>query len=118
MMLTEGPTRHVDCIDQLLPIRDALDIIGGKWKVLILTAIMHGNRRFTAIQHSIPKISPKVLAKELKDLEAHHLIKRLVQEDYPATIEYITTDHAKSLKEVMLVLHAWGIKHRKQVLGT
>ena len=118
MILTEGTTRQVDCFHQMLPIRDALEVIGGKWKVLILTSVMQGNRRFTDIQHSIPKISPKVLAKELKELQTHQLIARLVQEDYPASIDYVVTDHVQSLKQVMLALQAWGVGHRKHLFGS
>ncbi|WP_425351939.1 winged helix-turn-helix transcriptional regulator [Hymenobacter wooponensis] len=59
MILTEGTTKRVACIEQMMPIRDALEVISGKWKMLILTSIMHGNRRFTEIQASIPKINPK-----------------------------------------------------------
>lgn len=117
MILTEGKTRHVDCIEQILPIRDALEVIGGKWKVIILTSIMHGNRRFTDILRSIPRINPKVLSKELKDMEEHQLIKRIVHDEYPILIEYVATDYSRSLKKVMLELHSWGVNYRKQLLG-
>ncbi|WP_041258288.1 winged helix-turn-helix transcriptional regulator [Fibrella aestuarina] len=117
MILTEGKTKQIDCIDQILPIRDALDVISGKWKVLILTSIMRDNRRFTEIQRSIPKINPKVLAKELKDMEEHQLIQRIVHEDNLGLIEYVATDYSRSLKNVMMELHNWGVNHRKQLLG-
>lgn len=117
MILTEGKTMHVDCIEQMLPIRDALDVTGGKWKVLILTSIMQGNRRFTDILRSNPKINSNVLSKELKNMEEHQLIKRIVHEEYPVSIEYIATDYSRSLKQVMLELHSWGVNHRKQLLG-
>ena len=117
MILTESKTKRMDCIEQMLPIRDALDVISGKWKVLILTAIMHDLRRFTEIQRSIPNINPKVLSKELKDLEEHQLIQRIVHANHPSSIEYIATDYARSLKKVMIELHSWGVNHRKQILG-
>ena len=117
MILTEGNNPQVVCLEQMLPIRDALEIVGGKWKILILTAIMQGNHRFKEIERSIPKISPKVLAKELKDMEMHQLIKRVVHEEYPVRIEYLATEHALSLKKVMLELHAWGIAHHQKMFG-
>ncbi len=116
MILTEGKTKYVDCIEQMLPIRDALDVISGKWKVLILSSIMQGNRRFMEIKMSIPKINPKVLSKELKDMEEHQLIKRIVHDNYPVLIEYIATDYSRTLKKVMMELHAWGVNHRKQLI--
>ena len=118
MLLTEGTTQQLDCLTQVQPIRDALDVISGKWKVLIISSIMQGNRRFSEIETSIPKLNPKVLAKELKDLEEHQLIRRLVHEDdYPVRIEYVATDYARTLKTVMLALHDWGVGHRKRIMG-
>lgn len=109
--------KHGDCVSDMLPIRDALDVINGKWKMLILVSLLHGNRRFSEIQRSIPKINAKVLAKELKDLEQHKLVQRTVYNDYPVLIEYTTTDHAKTLKKVMSELYAWGVMHRKKIIG-
>ena len=117
MILTEGKTKHVACLGEMLPIRDALEVVGGKWKVLILTSIMQGNRRFTEIERSIPKLNPKVLSKELKDLEEHKLVERVVHDDYPVRIEYIATDYSHSLKQVMLELHTWGVNHHKKLFA-
>ncbi len=117
MILTEGETKHVACLEQMLPIQDALDVVGGKWKVVILTSVMQGNRRFKEIERSIPKINPKILSKELKDMEEHQLIKRVTHDDYPVSIEYIATEYARSLKKVMMELHAWGVNHRKKLFA-
>ncbi len=106
MILSEGKTKNLDCIEQILPIRDALEVISGKWKVLILTSIMHDNRRFSEIQRIIPEINPKVLSNELKDLEEHQLIQRIVHDEYPVLIEYVATEYSRSLKKVMLELHS------------
>ena len=64
------------CSDMLVPIQDALYVVNGKWKILILVAISHGYQRFTDIQKNVPKISGNMLAKELKELEQYELIKR------------------------------------------
>ena len=117
MILTEGDSRQVACLAQMLPIRDALEVVSGKWKILILTSMMHGNRRFTEIARSIPKLTAKVLAKELKDLEEHQLVEHIVHDDYPTSIEYFATKYSHSLKKLMLELHAWGINHHKQLFG-
>jgi DNA-binding HxlR family transcriptional regulator len=106
---------HEECLKLMLPVRDALDVISGKWKILILISIMHGNSRFRKIEKSIPKITSKVLAKELKDLEEHKLIKRTVYDDYPVKIEYTITEYAISLEKVMNELHIWGLNHRKKI---
>lgn len=115
MILTEGITKQINCIEQMRPIRDALDVISGKWKILVLTSIMQGNRRFTEIEKSIPNIKPKVLSSELKDLEDNQLIERIVHDTQPVSVDYVATEYSRSLKKVMLELHDWGVNHRKKV---
>lgn len=106
---------HKDCMSVLVPVRDTLDIIGGKWKLLILISIWEGNKYFREIERSIPKLSTKVLSKELKDLEVNKLINRTIIEDYPVRIEYTITDHTKTLQTVIETLRDWGLNHRKEV---
>ena len=108
---------EVNCLSMMLPIRDALDVISGKWKLMILISIRFGNKRFGEIEKSIPKITPKVLAKELKDMEEHKLIKRTVYDDYPVVIEYTVTEYSNSLEGVIAALRDWGVNHRKKILG-
>ncbi len=106
-----------ECDKRMLPIRDALDVISGKWKMMILLSIMNGHHRFGEIERSLMKISSKVLAKELKDLEEHKLITRKVEEGRPISISYALTPYADSLQPVIQVLHDWGMNHRKVILG-
>ncbi|WP_210151560.1 winged helix-turn-helix transcriptional regulator [Chryseobacterium scophthalmum] len=108
---------HLDCLNTVKPVRDALDVISGKWKLLIIISISVGNCRFTDIQESIPGITPRSLAKELKDLEHHMLIKRLIVESYPIKISYTLDDYAKSLTPVIDALKDWGINHQKKLDG-
>ncbi len=108
---------HKECLSALVPVRDTLDIIGGKWKLLIIISIWEGNKHFREIERSIPKLSTKVLAKELKELEENKLVQRTVVDDYPVRIEYTITSHAKALKSVISELHNWGVKHRKKIFG-
>ena len=108
---------HKECMSSLLPVKDTLDVIGGKWKLLILISIAEGNKHFREIERSIPKLSTKVLAKQLKELEVNKLIQRTVIDDFPVRIEYTATEHAKSLKKVIEALHDWGVYHRSEVFG-
>lgn len=110
-------TRHTECTSEMLPVRDALDIISGKWKLLILISISSGKNRFREIERSIPKITSKVLAKELKDLEENELIKRTVYDNTPVLIEYVITPYAKTLQPVIQALSDWGKNHRKKIIG-
>lgn len=106
---------HCDCLNTIKPVRDALDVISGKWKLPIIISIGVGNDRFTDIQESIPGITPKVLAKELKDLEQHKLIKRVVKEDYPVKISYKVEEYADTLTPIIYSLKDWGVNHRKKI---
>jgi len=108
---------HKDCMSVLVPVRDTLDVIGGKWKLLILISVWEGNKYFREIERSIPKLSTKVLAKELKDLEVNKLVKRTIIDDYPVRIEYTITEHTKTLQTVIEALRDWGLHHRKEILG-
>lgn len=108
---------HTTCLKELLPVRDALDAISGKWKLQIIIAIWAGNKRFKEIERQIPKITAKMLSKELKDLEASRLIKRTVYDTLPVTVEYTVTPHARALGKVIEALHDWGVLHRKKIMG-
>ena len=108
---------HSDCSKSLLPVRDALDALNGKWKLQIIISLMFGNKRFTQIAKEIPNITDKMLPKELRDLEAHELVKRTVYDSIPVVVEYTLTEHGRSLRELIDVLRVWGIKHRNQVMG-
>ena len=108
---------HTDCLASMLPIQDALEVISGKWKLLILTSVSAGNNRFRNIQDSIPKLSSKVLAKELKELETHQLIKHTVSEQSSGIMEYVLLPYAETLSEVLRALRKWGKSHRNKIMG-
>lgn len=108
---------HKECMSALLAVRDTLDVIGGKWKILILISIWEGNKHFREIERSIPKLSTKVLSKELKDMEENHLITRTVLNGFPVRTEYTPTEHSKTLEKVIKELYNWGVNHRKKIFG-
>lgn len=108
---------HKECLSALVPVKDTLDIIGGKWKILILISVWEGNRHFREIERSIPKLSTKVLAKELKDMEANKLVIRTVVNGFPVRTEYTPTEYSKTLQKVINELRNWGVIHRKEIFG-
>jgi DNA-binding HxlR family transcriptional regulator len=101
----------------LLPLKDALDILSGKWKLQIIFSLKLGRKRFKEIQRSIPGITPKMLSKELKELEINELAQRFVYDTKPMTVEYELTDYGQSLKPVVSELYKWGAAHRKRIIG-
>jgi len=111
-MLTKG-----SCPKTMLSIRDALEALEGKWKLLILFSLSGGPKRFKQISKDVGSITDKTLSKELKSLETNKLIKREVFDTFPPTVEYSITPHGLSLEKVLDELHYWGLAHRKKVIG-
>ena len=105
------------CVKMLLPVKDALDILSGKWKLPIIIALTFGKKRFKQIQREIPGISPKMLSKELKELEINQLVDRNVYDTVPVSVEYKLTAYGKTLKPLIGELHDWGAKHRKKIIA-
>lgn len=101
----------------LLTVRDALDVINGKWKLQIIVSLWAGNKRFRKIERSIPGMTPKVLAKELRDLQEHQLVKRTVHDDSPVSVEYSLQPYANTLRVVVEELAKWGRDHRERILA-
>ncbi|MDQ0780984.1 helix-turn-helix domain-containing protein [Chryseobacterium sp. W4I1] len=114
----EKQHNHKDCMQALKPVRDTLDVINGKWKLQIIISLNAGNKRFTEIERSIPKLTSKVLAKELKELEQNGLVERIVKDTYPVSIEYYPTPYTNTLHSVVESLKDWGENHRKHIFGT
>lgn len=108
---------HEKCQGMIKPVRDALEVLNGRWKLPILIALSFGTRRFKQISKEVNGITDKVLSKELKDLEANQLIKREVYDTFPPTVEYSITPHGKSLENVIDELRDWGMSHRKKIIG-
>jgi DNA-binding HxlR family transcriptional regulator len=101
----------------LRAVRDALEVLNGKWKLQILIAILSGTKRFKEIAREIEGISDRMLSKELRELETHQLVARQVYETFPPTVEYSATTHTLSLHPVINALKIWGAAHREKILG-
>jgi len=115
---TEGVTPgHTECSQFTIPIRDTLDILSGKWKLPIIGALVTGKKRFKEMERGIPKITARMLSKELKELEMNQLVKRTVYDTTPVSVEYELTAYGNSLQDVLIALRDWGIKHRSRILG-
>jgi DNA-binding HxlR family transcriptional regulator len=104
------------CPKNVLAIKDAMEALEGRWKLLILFSLSSGTKRFKEISRDVNGITDRVLSKELKHLETNKLIKREVHDTFPPTVEYSITTHGKSLERVMEELHHWGLSHRKKIM--
>jgi DNA-binding HxlR family transcriptional regulator len=104
-----------ECLEYIRPVRDVLDIISGKWKLPILIALSFGNKRFKELERDVEGITPKMLSKELRDLEINDLVVRTVYDTVPVTVEYSLSDYGKTLDSVIVALREWGKKHRTKL---
>ena len=91
--IKQGERTHESCTKALIPVRDALDILSGKWKLPIIIALSFGNRRFSQLAKQIHGITDKMLSKELRDLEMNELVKRTVYDTVPVVVEYSMTSY-------------------------
>ena len=94
--------------DDVCPTETALDLIGGKWKGMILSYLYSDTRRFNELMRLIPNITQRMLTKQLRDLEAHGIVHREVYPQVPPKVEYSLTGLGKSLKPIIRELEKWG----------
>lgn len=87
-----------------------MDVIGGKWKPIILYNLRHQSLRTSELKKLIPNISQKMLTQQLRELEAADIINRKVYNQVPPKIEYSLSDYGQSLSTVLSDLCTWGAK--------
>ena len=96
------------------PVETTLNLIGDKWKVLILRDLMPGTKRFGELKKSIGTVSQKVLTAQLRAMEESGLVHREVYAEVPPRVEYSLTELGKSLKPILDSLRAWGEAYKSK----
>ncbi len=108
----------IDCADNLAAVEDSIYVLGGKWKLRIIVALVSGHKRFNEIQRAVKGISPRVLSNELKALELNGLVKRVVDaKSIPVLVEYESTEYSETLKDIVSMLGTWGRNHKKRIVS-
>jgi len=104
-----------ECDDmQRCPVATAIDIIGGKWTIIILYHLRGKTLRFGELRREIPKITQKMLTHQLRDLEANKLITRKVYAEVPPRVEYTPTALADKLNPALDLLCRWGEEYQHE----
>jgi len=93
------------------PVERTLEVIGGRWKVLILRELFPGVRRFGQLHRALSGITQKMLTQQLREMEEDGIIHREVYLQVPPKVEYSLTPLGESLKPIIDSMHEWGIKH-------
>jgi DNA-binding HxlR family transcriptional regulator len=105
---------ELQCNHYLAATEDALYVVGGKWTLRLMIALLSGHTRFNDLQRTLKGISARVLSGELKDLEINGLVKRVVDPNRkPVVVDYVPTEYSHSLKDIISALADWGLNHKK-----
>gem|GEM_PF-396913 len=102
--------------EDLRAMQDALDIISGRWKMQIIALLCNGEFRYSELEKGLPKISPRMLSKELKDLEINELVERKVYDSLPVKVTYKLADYGYTLVPLIIELTNWGKAHREKII--
>jgi DNA-binding HxlR family transcriptional regulator len=108
------------CQDAFLALTDITDVLGGKWKLLILLYLsirINEENYFKQMQKALFGISAKVLSKELKDLEMNKMVMRIVHDAKLVKVEYSLTAYGKSIIPIAESMLNWALKHRQVILN-
>ena len=95
------------------PVEATLDLIGGKYKALILWHLSEKTLRFSELQKLVYAATPKMLTQQLRELEAHQLVHRQVYPVIPPKVEYSLTELGKSLMPVLIAMRDWGANYMR-----
>lgn len=96
------------------PVRVTADVVGGKWKPLILFFLKAKKRRFNELRRLVPEASHKVLTQQLRELERTGIVTRTVFDEKSPRVEYAFSEYGESLRPVLDAMAIWGVQHRKR----
>ena len=107
-------TTYPTCEKKLIAIEEAMYVIGGKWKGIVLYHLLSETIRFNELRRLIPEVTQRMLTKQLRELEADKLILRKVYPEVPPKVEYSMSEYGKTLAPVIHALKDWGTKHKQK----
>lgn len=100
--------------DQACPVEFTLDVIGGKWKGVILYHVMESPKRFNEFRRICPGITQRMLTLQLRELEEDGVIHREIYQQIPPKVEYSLTDFGKSLIPIIKLMKEWGEEYQSK----
>lgn len=103
---------HSEC-----PVEITLDILGGKWKGLILYRLLDGKKRFGELKKLLPKVTQRTLTLQLRELEQDGIVIRHVYAEVPPKVEYSLSPLGVSIKPIIVAMHDWGTMYKQTMRG-
>ena len=115
-MDTKDKSRHVSYDRPACPVEATLELIGGKWKGIVLFYLLEGRLRFSELSRKIGCVTQRMLTKQLRELEESGLVIRMVYAEVPPRVEYELTEEGKSLEPILKSLQQWGETHALKLI--
>jgi DNA-binding HxlR family transcriptional regulator len=106
--------KRYDC-DFGCPVEACVEVIGGKWKGVILFHLLGGTKRFNELMRLMPAVTQRMLTRQLRELEADQVVQRKVYPEVPPRVEYSLTEFGSTLEPVLKTLQSWGTKYLVQI---
>ncbi|RRN74355.1 transcriptional regulator [Peribacillus simplex] len=100
-----------------ISVEATLEVLGGKWKCVILCHLTHGKKRTSELKRLMPNITQKMLTQQLRELEKDEVINRIVYNQVPPKVEYELSEYGQSLESILSALCTWGETHITRVYG-
>ncbi|WP_339996335.1 helix-turn-helix domain-containing protein [Priestia aryabhattai] len=99
------------------PVETTLDVIGGKWKGIILYHLIDGKKRFNEFRKLYPAITQRMLTLQLRELEKDGIVHREIYKEIPPKVEYSLTEFGRSLQPIILLMKDWGETHKNRIIN-
>jgi DNA-binding HxlR family transcriptional regulator len=99
------------------PVETTLDVIGGKWKGIILYHLIDGKKRFKEFRKLYPAITQRMLTLQLRELEKDGIVHREIYKEIPPKVEYSLTEFGSSLEPIILLMKDWGETHKNRIIN-
>lgn len=109
-------SRNATLCNYTCPVEAALDVVGGKWKAVIVYFLsVSETLRFSDLRRKLPGVSERILTRQLRELESHGIVRRQVFPEAPPRVEYSLTEYGRTLQVVISALCTWGTEHVKRL---
>lgn len=106
--------KRYDC-DFGCPVEACVEVIGGKWKGVILFHLLGGTKRFNELMRLMPDVTQRMLTRQLRELEDDQVVNRKIYAEVPPKVEYSLTNFGKTLEPVLRMIQVWGVEYIGQI---
>ncbi|MCX5398818.1 helix-turn-helix domain-containing protein [Streptomyces sp. NBC_00102] len=105
----------VEDVPEECAVEFAMEMLGGRWKLAVLKQLVSGTHRFGELRHALQGVTPRMLTRQLRELEADGLVTRTVYAEVPPRVEYALTEVGQSLESITDELDKWGRWYRETI---